>query len=245
VTTATDGPRRGRRRRRGAAAALAAIVLAAAPMAGGALQDGGPAPNLDGRLYKAVFFSGAGVLSPADVASVPDPLKTRLTRFLTRRAAFKSAYKGNPESAEQARADAKRRAVERAIVSLVDGAGIEKTASEFVAGAPIAHEWEGLHDGPLAEAAYAENVLKKDPSSPLAPFLYVFIAARQRIAFETYENEKNEDGMKTAARKYRAFVERARAVEDPIYPALVADMERQPFLYIKATNHPRDYDPDS
>jgi hypothetical protein len=228
-----------------AAALVVAGVLAAVPTAGRGLQDGPALPELHGKLYRAVFFSSADVLGPADLQAVPEPLRTRLATFLARRAAFKSGYRGNPENVQQARADAKRRALERAIVSLVETAGVQQAAAEFVAAAPIAHEWEGLHHGPLAEATYAEDVLKKDPASPLAPFLYVFTAVRQRIAFEAYENEKNGEGMRTAARKYRAFVERARAVADPIYPALVADMERQPFLYLKAATHPRDYDPDT
>ena len=37
--------------------------------------------------------------------------------------------------------------------------------------------------------------------------------------------------MKAAAKKYRAFVERARAASDPIFDLLMADMERQPYLY--------------
>jgi hypothetical protein len=223
---------------------LAAIAALLASTAVAASQTAA-APDLKGRLYKAVFSSGAGVLTEKDIAAVPEPLKGRLGKFLARRAAFKSSYKGDPATIQQVRADAKRRVIERAIVSLVDAPGIEQTAADFVAAAPIAHEWEGMHDGPLAEANFAENVLKKDPASPLAPWLYVFIAERQRIAFEAYENEKNEEGMKAAARKYRALAERARAADDPVYGALLADMDALPFLYIKSSHHPREYDPDT
>ena len=48
----------------------------------------------------------------------------------------------------------------------------------------------GLPDGPLEEANHAEALLKKDPSSPLAPWFYVFIAQRQRVAFETLRAEE-------------------------------------------------------
>ncbi len=51
--------------------------------------------------------------------------------------------------------------------------------------------------------------------------------------------------MKTSARKYRTFIERARSAEDPVYRAIADDMDRLPYLYIKSTNHPRDYAPDS
>ncbi len=116
-------------------------------------------------------------------------------------------------------------------------------ATEYVAAAPISYEWKGMHDGPLEESAHAEALLSKDPSTPLAPWFSVFIAHRQRAAFEAYEVEKNQEGMRAAARKYRQFMERARAVSDPIFPALIADLDRQPFVYIKTTTHPRDYNP--
>lgn len=226
---------------------MAAALLIVALGAAGAAQAPGPQPAVDlqGKLYKSVFSSGAGALSPKEVASAPEPLRARLSRYLARRAGFKTGYRSQPDTMEKMRADAKRRSIERSMVALVESPGIEKRAADFVAAAPIAGEWNGVHDGPLAEANFAESVLKKDPASPLAPWLYAFIAERQRVVFEAYENEKDDEGMKAAARKYRTFVERARAVDDPIFPALVDDMERRPFLYIKSTNHPRDYDPDS
>lgn len=224
---------------------LAALLAVACATIAAAQTAEAPAFDLQGKLYKSVFFSGAGVLAPADVLAVPEPLRARLTTYLSRRGAFKSGYKGEADSFEQVRIDAKRRLLEQSIVSLIDARGIERTAAEFVAAAPIQYEWKGLHQGPLDEANHAEAVLKKDPGSPLAPWFYVFIAQRQRVAFETYELEKNDDGMKAAAKKYRAFVERAGAVEDPIFGALIADMERQPYLYLKTAKHPRDYNPDA
>jgi len=201
--------------------------------------------DLKGKLYRSVFNAGAGVLARADLSNVPEPLRARLATYLTRRDGFKSIYKSDSDTFERARADAKKRALERAIVSLIDAPGVEQAAMSFVANAPIAYEWKGLHDGPLTEANYAESLLRKEPSSLLAPWLYVFIAERQRVAFETYENEKNDEGMKATAKKYRTFVERCRALDDPIFVALIEDMERQPYVYIKGTKHPRDFDPDA
>lgn len=220
-----------------------ALVLAAALAA--QAPDAKASVDLQGRLYRSVFTSGAGMLAPSDLDSLPEPLKTRLSRYLSRRAAFKSQYKNEPDDLKKVRSDAKKRMLERAIVALIESPGVETAAAEFAAAAPIAHEWEGMPDGPLAEANFAENVLKKDASSPLAPWFYVFIAQRQRVAFETYENQKNVEGMKASAKKYRAFADRTRSAGDPVFAALLDDMERQPFLYIKSTNHPRDYDPDS
>lgn len=218
---------------------LSAVVLPAQGTPPAAATD------LRGKLHTSVFSAGAGALTAADVSAAPEVLRDRLGKYLSRRAAFKSTYKSQADSFDSVRIDAKRRLVEQAIVALIDAPGIERTAAEYVASAPIHYEWKGMPEGPLEEANHAEAVLKKDPSSPLAPWFYVFIAHRQRAAFEASEGQKNQEGMKAAARKYRAFVDRARAVTDPIFPALIADMERQPYVYLKATSHPRDYNPDA
>jgi len=214
--------------------AAASVAVQDAPAAAGELQ---------GKLYKSVFSSGVGALTAADVPAAPAALRDRLTRYLARRSAFKSRYKSEADSFDAVRIDAKRRMIEQAIVALIDDAGIERLAAEYVASAPIQYEWKGMHDGPLEEATQAEALLAKDPATPLAPWFYVFIAHRQRAAFEAYEVEKNQEGMKAAARKYRIFAERARSVADPIFPALIADLDRQPFVYLKTTSHPRDYSP--
>jgi hypothetical protein len=197
--------------------------------------------DLQGKLYRSVFSSGSGVLTPADVKALPEPLRGRLDKYLARRTAFKSNYKSEADSFEQVRVDAKRRLLEQAIVSLIDAPGIEKSAADYVATAPIHYEWKGLQDGPLEESTHAEAILAKDPTSPMAPWFAAFIAQRQRVAFETLALQKNDDGMKAAARKYRTFADRAKAVADPIYAALIADMERQPYLYMKGAPHPGDF----
>ena len=221
----------------------AALVLTMAQA--GLAQESPPQVDFEGRLYRSVFSSGAGVLTPRDVQNASEPLRGRLERYLARRAAVKSQYKGTAKDLQSMRSDAKKRVLERAMVALIDVPGIERIAAQVLVAAPVAHEWDALPERPLAEAVWAEDVLKKDPASPLAPFWYVFIAERQRVLFEAYENQQNQDGMRTAARKYRAFVERARSAADPIFHAIVEDMERLPFLYIKGKDHPRDFDPDT
>jgi hypothetical protein len=217
------------------------LVLAIAGAAVVRPQGKDSTADLQGKFYRSVFSSSVGALSADDLKTVSEPLRARLETYLARRAAFKSSYKSEADSFEQVRVDAKRRLLEQAMVSLVDAPAIERSAAEYVTAAPIHYEWKGLQDGPLEEAAHAEAALAKDPASPLAPWFAAFIAQRQRVAFEIFAVQKSEDGMKAAAKKYRTFVERARAASDPIFAVLMADMERQPYLYLKTTEHPRDY----
>ena len=213
-----------------------ATAVAAQPQA---RPDAGP--DLQGKLYRSVFSSGSGALAKEDVLTVSEPLAGRLRQYLTRRALFRSNYKAEADSFEKMRIDAKRRLVEQAIVSLIDAPGIERSAADYVAAAPIHYEWKGLPDGPLEESNHAEGLLDKDPNSPLAPWFAAFIAQRQRVTFETYTLQQNEAGMKATAKKYRTYLARARDASDPIFAALMADMDRQPYLYLKTSSHPRDF----
>lgn len=204
-------------------------------------QGVAPAADLQGKLYRSVFSAGVGSLKYEDLANAPQELRTRLARYLSRRSAFKSGYRSGADSFDAVRVEAKRRMIEQAIVALIETPGIERLATEYVSSAPISYEWKGMHHGPMEESAHAEALLAQDPSTPLAPWFSVFIAHRQRAAFEAYEVEKNREGMRAAARKYRMFLERSQNHADPIFPALAADLDRQPFVYIRTSTHPRDY----
>jgi hypothetical protein len=205
--------------------AVLAFVLAQPPAR--------PAVDFKGRLYRAVFVAGPDTLSSGDLAQVPEPLRARLGTFLTRRSNFTSRYESAPKDLVAAEADAKRRAIERAIVSLLDVKGIEDRAVAFVSAAPILYEWEGDPDGPLKESAYAEHILEIEPSTPLAPFLYLFIAHRQRAAAEAAERAQKTPVAQAAAAKAKTFLQKARGVPDPIFGLIADDLERVPFVYVR------------
>jgi hypothetical protein len=221
---------------------LAAVAIAA-PLAQAPGTD--PAVDLKGKLYKSVFFSGPGALTTADLTAVPPSERPRLERYLRRRAAFASKLQGTASSFEMLRSEAKKRVVERAIVALVETPDIEKAAASYAEEATILYEWQRRADAPISEATAAEAFLKRNTSSPIAPYLYVFIAERHRAAFEMMNVDAQKADMTAAAKKYRTFMQRARAAEDGIFRLLADDMDRQPFLYVSSPFHPRDFDPDS
>ncbi len=223
----------------------AVVVLLLAVAAAAQALSPGAGVELKGKLYKSVFFSGPGALAAPDLASVPAPIRPRLERYLQRRAAFVSKLQNGASSFEALRAEAKKRVVERAIVALVETPQIEEAAAAYAQQAQILDEWKAGPESPLSEASAAEDFLKKDPSSPLAPYLYAFIAERQRAAFERMTVATQKAEMAAASKKYRTFMQRARAAEDPIFTLLADDLDRQPFLYAKSDFHPRDFDPDS
>jgi hypothetical protein len=218
-----------------------ALLCIAAATTGGAAQLAHPELDFKGKLYRSVFAPGPDTLSSGDIAQAPDTLRGRLSHYLILRANFASKYESAPNDIVAAGRDAKRRVVERAIATLIEGPDIPDRAVAFVRDAPIAYEWERRPDGPLAEAAFAENVLATDKATPLAPYLYVFIAQRARAAFEAAEQSSQPDVMKASAAKYRENIANARKVQDPIFGLLADDLERVEFVYMKATVHPKDY----
>jgi hypothetical protein len=228
-----------------ASAAAIVVLVSATALTGWQAPGGDAAPDLKGRLYKSVFFSGPGALAAPDLPASPPELRTRLERYLARRAAFASRLQNGASSFESARAEAKKRIVERAIVALVDAPGIEQAAAAYAQGARVLNDWQKQPEAPLSEASAAEDFLKKDPSVAFAPYLYVFIAERQRAAFELMNVALQKAEMTAAAKKYRTFMQRARSAGDPIFRLLADDMDREMFLYVKGEFHPRDFDPDT
>jgi hypothetical protein len=225
---------------------LLAILVAAAPSAQSERLTPEPgAAELKGKLYRSVLFSGPGALADADLKTLPADVRPRLEGYLKRRAAFASKLQSAATDFDALRSEAKKRVVERAIVALIDAPDIEQAAAAYVEKAVILYEWRGVSESPLSEAAAAEDFLKKDPSSVIAPYLYIFIAERQRAAFEMMNVAVHKAEMTAASRKYRTFVQRARSAEDPIFRLLANDMDRQPYLYVKSEHHPRDFDPDT
>lgn len=217
---------------------LLLILLCAAPGVV-AQTPAGSAPEFGGRLYRAVFTSAPDVLTEADLAGVPGPFRARLATFLARRGSLGSTRDAGAPGAEA------RLTIQRAIVSLVDVPDVEARAADFAARIPVADGWGERPDGPLAEASFAEDELKKAPGGALAPFLYVFIAQRQRAAFEAAGRAGDTEALKAAAKKYRLFVGRARSAADPIYGLIAADLDSIPYVHLESAVHPRDFNPDT
>jgi hypothetical protein len=227
---------------RAISSAVLAVVLGVTAWAQSPVYD---TPDLHGKLYKTVFVQGAGTLSAPDLAPLPEPIRTRLRRVIDRRSAFTSRLRPGASDMLAVAVEAKKRRLEAGIVALIEAPDIERLAVEYAQSAKVLDEWEGRPDGPLGEAADAEEFLKRDPATPLAPYVYILIAARHRAAFETMKVATDKAAMTAAAKKYRTFMQRARSAGDPIFGLLADDMDRQPYLYMKSEFHPRDFDPDS
>lgn len=86
-----------------------------------------------------------------------------------------------PDSAEAALPALRRNLIEQMVALLGESARTEAVA--FVHELPLAIEWEGMMENPLAEAAFVADWLAGHPASPLAPFLHLLHAHRLDAAW--------------------------------------------------------------
>ena len=128
--------------------------------------------------------------------------------------------------------------LEGAIVALVDAPGIEKTAADYASKAKLYYEWEGMSDGPLGEAQFAETFLSANPATPLRSYLLLFLLHRYRCAYECLDFEKKLEGRAKVAQKYQLSLKEALESPDPLIALVADDIDRAPYLYIKTDEHP-------
>ena len=127
----------------------------------------------------------------------------------------------------------KRQRVERGIVCLVGGDGIEGVAAGYARDAELFYEWEGMSDGPLAEAAFAERYLRSYNDTVLASYLHLIIAHRRRGAAEALAAEGNGAGQARATETFRRQVAAVREDADPLVRLAAASLERMPWVYLR------------
>jgi hypothetical protein len=189
-----------------------------------------PAP-IGGRLATAALLFGAPLRAddiPADLASAE---RLRVLAYIERQEAFEARSGAN---------EPHRLRFEQELASIVETAGIEEEAARLARELPAAQEW----GRPDREAAWAEAMLRGEPSSPAAPYLYAFLATRYRRIFETMP-PGDRPGLERQARKYRTMLERTRAARDPVFQLLAADLDGLGSLGAGANGHPRAYLPDT
>ena len=191
-------------------------------------------------LHESLFYNEIPEYSPSrlDVSHFSKELQGRLITYIERAKKFRSKLKQPHGPTENKMGFPKLVQVEKGIVLLIYSAGIEDTAATYARNAKIYLEWEGMSDGPLEEARYAENYLKQNPSTPIKPYLLLFLVHRYRIAFECLDNEKDDERQAETAAKYQQYLKLARSEKDPLIGAIADDINKQSYLYIRTIKQP-------
>jgi hypothetical protein len=197
-----------------------------------ALASSGSCAGTDGLLFGTALES---LSAPAYRApqSMPADLKERISRYRARAQAFRSRIRTRATGEGPERAlEQKRRRVEGGIVALIDAAGIQALAADYAARARIYSEWEGMSDGPLEEAAFAEAFLQSTPKTVLKPYLVLFLAHRYRCAAETLEREKGP-AYEHALENYRRHLEVSLRDADPLFRFVAESLRDARYLYLR------------
>ncbi len=123
-------------------------------------------------------------------------------------------------------------------INSIQGMKSRHDAEKFAAGVPMALEWEGMSEGPMMEADYAEQWLKKYPNSPIKSFLHLFAAHRFRAACECAGRERAKGLIRITAAKYRAHLREAQSSENPRIICIAGDMDALPYVYLSGFGRP-------
>jgi hypothetical protein len=232
-------------------AAGAALLIAGMP---GNVRVSAESPfsPYDGRLAKALFRSDrVGDELAAVAASAPAAARPMLSAAADRARQPEPALvspAGPPNPLVAARI-ARRRVLAQSMVALV---GTPEARAESVAAsdALVRMSAEPVESAlaieiPLGDAQLAEGYLKAHRESALAPWLYVYLMTQYRFAFERQTAAQALAGQKASAKKYRAFLLRAKESTDPLLKAVADDIDAQLWLERQTLPHPRDFDPDA
>lgn len=127
---------------------------------------------------------------------------------------------------------ARRRQNLAAQVEVLLGPAAAAEGRRFAQSLPLGLEWEGLSEGPVHEADCADQWLAKDPATPLAPFLHLFMAHRLRAGYEAARSGHEKGLWPILARRYREQLALARKTGPPLLRCVADDLEALPHVYL-------------
>lgn len=200
--------------------------------AGGDSQRSTDAPSLS----EVVLF-GVRTISELDPGKYPEPGRPCLRAYL---AAV------SPETrlilaagpAEQPGALRARKMNMLAQIITILGEGVRCEAERFSMAVPLLLEWEGMSEGPVDEANFAEQWLDKFPDTVIAPFLHLFMAHRLRAGYEAARAGHEKGLWPILAKRYREALRKAASAPDPLIACIAADLEAQPHVYLEGQGRP-------
>jgi hypothetical protein len=235
----THNSRRLKPRLVAATALLFLAVLQIARIAAFQTASRGPAPNAP--LFSA-FLWGEKPDPPALQLLEPaarDALETRLRARL----AYKPILTVPLDLSYERKISARiQQRFEGMLATLSGRPDLGKEAASAAPDVGFAYEWEGFSDGPMGEAADAEEYLAKHPKTALAPGLNLLILHRYRCAFEAATFNKEPEVQAKSAARYRAAWERLGHVQDVVVQALARDIDESPYVYMEEIKlHPRTF----
>ena len=219
--------------RREAVLGLTLLVAFATPAAPPpAVADDTPSPSLS-----EVVLYGVRPASELDPTRYPAAGRACVAAYLRALARAPAAAQPQPADDAETVVRTRRGSLEAQAVALL-GPRAAADARDFVRAVPLAAEWEGMSEGPLAEASGAEQWLRTHPRTALEPFVHLFAAHRLRAAYEAAWREQGAKRAAGLALGYTQQLELARRTSNRLVACVADDLDAQPHVYLTGAPKP-------
>lgn len=192
------------------------LLLTACLTPTGALAGTGK-PEVADALRRSLFEGDDG-LEQISLEGLPPDIRIALAGYLERYSSFvldQQRFQPPPlerDIFEVRTLHERRLHMARSMAALLGGDDVTDEAAHYAANAELRFEWEGMSDGPLAEAAHAEAFLVENPETSLRPWLLLFLGDRLGRAVTFLQNEGRLQGAaRTAERAIDILDEASRS----------------------------------
>jgi hypothetical protein len=131
-----------------------------------------------------------GVHVPINPALYNGQLRDEVEQYLRRAGAYVSTRMATSPSRELKMVLSAQLSYETRLAAISGDARASTLAQSYVTRLRPCYEWEGFHDCPEAEAAFADKYQADNPGSPVSEYLPLLASHRWLCAAEGYEYEK-------------------------------------------------------
>ncbi len=142
------------------------------------------------------------------------PVRAELEKLLQRSKAYRSTRAKPTPSDGRAMLYTVQVRYERKLAAVSGDPQAPALAAAYVDSLRPYYEWDGDHDGPEREAAFADEYQATHPGGPFREYLPLLAAHRWLCAAEGYEYEQKPDGVARSRRAYKQAIATARRSPD-------------------------------
>lgn len=193
-------------------------------------------PPKDPSLSEIVFIG----LRPANELNqdrYPRELVPCLRKYLVAAAQVSHLWTFDPPATPEKAVRFRRRNLSEQMVAIL-GREVRNEAEAFANAVPLMAEWEGMSEGPVNEADFADHWFKKRPGTPIAPFLHLFKAHRLRAGYEAARANHENNRWPILAKRYQEALRQAKISENSLISCIADDLESQPYIYLDGHGRP-------
>ena len=145
-----------------------------------------------------------------DPKAYSSAVQAELETYLRRSREYRPARRPATNSAELQMVSAAEVRYERRLVAVTGDPRAPALAAAYVDSLRPCYEWEGNHECPEKEAAFATQYQAANASGPFSEFLPLLAAHRWLCAAEAYEYEEQPDGVSRSRHAYEQAIATAR-----------------------------------